>query len=81
MASIMTAISGSKAQEPLLLRTEINFTRSVVHACVQHSARDLNAALGVSDETLLDQFLQTDAGRKWLQGFREYVIFSLGKTV
>lgn len=82
MASIMNAISGGKAaQEPILLKTEIQFTRSVVHHCIQSSARDLNAALGVTDETLLDQFLATDAGKKWTQGFREYAVYVLSKTV
>jgi len=82
MTSIMNAITGGKAApEPLLLKTEITFTKSVVHACIQQSARELNAALGISDETLLDQFIATDAGKKWTQGFREYAIFALGKTV
>jgi RNase P/RNase MRP subunit POP5 len=67
--------------QPLLLRTEIKFERSVIHATVQHAAREINAALGVTNEALLDQFTQTDAGKKWLAGFREYAIFALGKTV
>ncbi len=83
MATIMSAISGSKpaTPAPVLLTTEITFTKSVIHACIQQSGRELNAALGVDDQTLLDQFLATDAGKKWMQGFREYAIFALGKTV
>lgn len=67
--------------EPLLLRTEITATRSVINAAIQLAAREMNATLGVSDETLLDQFLQTEAGKRWLQGFREYAVFGLTKTV
>jgi len=82
MSSIMNAITGTKAApEPILLKTEIQFTKSVVHACIQQSARELNAALGITDEALVDQFLTSDAGKKWAQGFREYAIFALGKTV
>jgi len=84
MASIMTSITGGggkAAAEPLLLKTEIQFTKSVVHACIQQSARELNAALGITDEALLDQFLATDAGKKWTQGFREYAVYVLSKTV
>ncbi|TXH44473.1 MAG: hypothetical protein E6Q97_32595 [Desulfurellales bacterium] len=82
MASIMTTITGGKpTSEPLLLKTDIQFTKSVVHHCIQNSARDLNAALGITDEALLDQFLATDAGKKWTQGFREYAVFVLSKTV
>lgn len=69
------------AQQPLLLATEIRFTKSVIHACVQHAGREINDALGVTDETLLDQFLATDAGKRWQQGFREYAIFVLGKAL
>lgn len=68
-------------QQPLLLGTEIKFTKSVIHACVQHAGREINDALGVTDQTLLDQFLATDAGKRWQQGFREYAIFVLGKAI
>lgn len=68
-------------QQPLLLGTEIKFTKSVIHACVQHAGREINEALGVTDQTLLDQFLATDAGKRWQQGFREYAIFVLGKAI
>jgi hypothetical protein len=69
------------AQQPLLLSTEIQFTKSVIHACVQHAGREINEALGVTDQALLDQFLATEAGKRWLQGFREYAIYVLGKSV
>lgn len=64
--------------EPLLLQTEIKFTKSVIHACVQASARDMNDALGVTDPALLDKFLATEPGKKWMQGFKDYIIYSLG---
>lgn len=67
--------------QPLLLRTEIKFERSVIHSCIQHAGKELNAALGLTDETLLDQYLATDAGKKWVAGFREYAIFALSKTI
>ena len=80
---VMNLISTKPAPkpEPVLLRTEITYTKSVMHACIKHAGREINAALGVDDDALLDQFLTTDAGKKWLQGFREYAIFALGKTV
>ena len=70
-----------KPQLPALLATEIKYTRSVIHASVQASGRAINEALGVADEALLDQFLETEAGKRWTQGFREYAIFVLGKTI
>lgn len=65
--------------KPLLLSTEIKFTKSVIHACVQQAGREINDALGVADGAVLDQFLITDAGKKWVHGFREYAIFALSK--
>jgi len=82
--TFIESITGSQkpsSVEPLLLRTEIKFERSVIHACIQHTGRELNAALDLTDETLLDQFIATDAGKKWVAGFREYAIFALGKTI
>lgn len=72
---------GAKAQPLALMGAEINFTRSVIHASVQASARAINEALGVSDQVLVDEFLATEAGKRWLQGFREYAIHVLSKTI
>lgn len=69
-----------KQSTPLLL-TEIVYNKSVIHACIQHTGREIGDALGVGDPALLDQFLATEAGKRWHQGFREYAIFVLGKTV
>jgi hypothetical protein len=82
--TLLESITGSQKPqhtEPLLLRTEIKYERSVIHSCVQHTGRELNAALGLTDETLLDQYIATDAGKKWVAGFREYAIFALSKTI
>lgn len=70
-----------KAQLPALLATEIKYTRSVIHASIQASARAINEALGVTDDVLLDEFLGTDAGKRWAQGFREYAMHCLSKTL
>lgn len=79
--NILPKLKPEPVQQPLLLGTEIKFTKSVIHACVQHVGREINDALGVTDQTLLDQFLTTNAGKRWQQGFREYAIFVLGKAI
>ena len=64
-----------------LLSQEIKYSRSVIHASIQASARAINEALGVTDEALTDEFLATDAGKKWADGFRQYSIHVLSKTL
>lgn len=82
MSKIIESLTGKPAQpQPLMLRNEITWTKSVLHACIQQSSRDINAALGVSDDKLLDEYLTTAAGKQWLQGFREYAIYVLGKSL
>lgn len=82
--TLLAAITGpTKAKpepKPIILTQEITFTKSVIHACVQHAGREINDALGVDDRSLLDQFLTTEAGKAWIRGFREYAIFALGKS-
>lgn len=77
----MNILSRMKERPPALLAADIKFTRSVIHASVQASARAINDALGITDEALLDEFLQSEAGKRWQQGFREYAIHSLSKTL
>lgn len=77
----MSIFGEKKPQLPALLSTEIKYTRSVIHASIQASARAINEALGVTDDTLLDEFLATDGGKRWAQGYREYAMHVLGKTI
>jgi hypothetical protein len=68
-------------QEKLpLLSTQISITKSCIHAAAQTAGRDINDALGISNPVLLDDFLKTDAGKAWLNGFRQYAIHALAKT-
>ena len=78
----MSLFGGAKKDNaPALLTTEIKYTRSVIHASVQASAGAINEALGVTDPAFLDEFLTTDAGQRWLQGFRDYAMHVLAKTI
>ena len=79
--NVLKLFNQPKGQGELLLRTEINYTRSVIHACIQSSGKTINEALGIEDETLLDEFLATDAGKTWANGFRQYAIHVLSKTI
>lgn len=77
----MSLFGKPKGDGALLLKTEITYTRSVIHACIQSSGRTINEALGAGDDALLDEFLATDAGKRWAQGFREYAIHVLSKSI
>lgn len=77
----MSIFGEKKPQVPALLGTEIKFTRSVIHASIQASAKAINDALGITDDALCDEFLQTEAGKRWACGFREYAIHVLSKTI
>lgn len=77
----MSFFGGDKKNLPALLTTEIKFTRSVIHASIQASAKAINEALGVTDDALCDEFLQTEAGKRWACGFREYAIHCLSRTL
>lgn len=56
---------------PLLL-AEVPAPKSVFAACIKASAQAINEALGCTDATLLDEYLQTDGGKKWQEGLRGY---------
>ena len=71
----------SKSQAPALLAQEITYTRSVIHHCVQASARAINEALGSDDPALVDEFLASELGKRWLQGFRDYAIHVLARSL
>lgn len=78
---VSLGIMGEKTPTPILLHQDIKYSRSVIHASIQASGRAINEALGISDDTLLDEFLATDAGKRWAEGFRQYAIHVLSKTV
>lgn len=77
----MLGFGEKKPQLPALLSTEIKYTRSVIHASIQASAKAINEALGVSDDALCDEFLATEAGKRWADGFRQYAIHVLSKSI
>lgn len=70
----------STQEKTPLLAMSINVTKSCIHAAAQTAGREINEALGVSNIALLDEFLKTDAGKAWLNGFRQYAIHVLAKT-
>ena len=72
---------GDKAAQPILLQQEIKYSRSVIHASIQVSGRAINEALGITEDAVLDEFLTTDAGKKWAEGFRAYAIHALSKVI
>ena len=72
---------GDKTPTPLLLNADIKYTRSVIHASVQASARAINEALGIDNDAALDEFLQTEQGKSWQRGFRDYAIHCLAKQL
>lgn len=78
---VAMGLIGDKQGAPLLLQTDIKYTRSVIHASVQASARAINEALGIDNDAALDEFLQTDAGKSWQRGFRDYAIHCLAKQL
>lgn len=63
-----------------LLAVPMNVSKSCIHAAAQSAAKDINDALGVANPVLLDEFLKTDAGKTWMNGFRQYAIHVLAKT-
>ena len=73
--------SSTNAIQPVLLQQEIKYSRSVIHASIQASGRAINEALGVMDDSVLDEFLATEAGKKWMDGFRQYAAHAVMKVI
>lgn len=79
---LKTFITAKPTQQmPALLTTEIKWNRSVIHASIQASARAINEALGIENDALLDEFLQTEAGKNWQRGFRDFATHVLAKSL
>lgn len=81
----MSLFGKEKPQSPALLKTEISYTRSVVHSCAQASMRAMNECIGLtnSDENqaVADEYLATEDGKALMRGLKGYMLFALGKTI
>ena len=65
-------------QQPLLL-TQIDFTKSMIHAASQSVGHILCDGIGHANSADWDEFIQSEAGKRFVQGIRDGAVHLLSK--
>lgn len=70
---------GSPTPAPSLLLTQIDYTKSMVHAAAQEVGRVLCAGIGHINPADWDEWLKSEPGRRFMQSIRDGAVHLLNK--